>query len=894
MFDFGVCFCTNFHWSELLTNPESDRRRSLRAMGNLQRWSLLISALVTLCPLPSCHGGKMEIRSMHIHSRVSSRFARTFVTTIIQNLLNSSQEAIFEMELPKTAFITNFTMIIDNVANVGIVKDKAEAKKKYQKAVSRGHSAGLVQSTGRKMENFKISVNVGPLSTATFKLVYEELLKRQLGNYELYLRIRPKELVENFQINVDIIEPQGIRFLQAVATFMTNELSDVVRINRTENKAHIEFKPTLRQQRQCPDCAETLLDGDLRITYDVRREGSAGKVQIVNGYFVHYFAPTNLKRLPKNVLFIIDHSGSMFGNKIKQTYEAFTKILEDMPMEDYIGILIFNDKVDNWKKSLVRATTKNIKKAKEFVTKITARGGTDINKALLTAAKMLTNATINNALPPMSASMIIFLSDGEPTSGTTDHKRIIDNVKRSLDGQAALYCLGFGNGVDFNFLEKLALENGGLARRIYEDSDSALQLQGFYNEVANPMLLNIELQYLDNSVDYVTRNSFRHYYQGSEIIVAGRISNNSLETLTAEVKAQGFSEPFSMTVETPVQEEEDEVSREQRYIFGDFTERLWAYLTIEQLLIKQISAEGKEIMKTTENALGLSLKYNFVTPLTSMVVTSPEEEKSDELVANKPKEDDSLAELDESYDSVDSHYYGYYDNEENLPIDIKSLVEVFATQAPVCESFHIILGNPNETDRICVKVTEAPGVTVNVFHDEMTGITVNGKLSDNGSHFVRFGLENKKARLKGDVNANNITLIRDGQVTIYDWTAAIECPGFLKTNIEQITFPLDVGANFTITATGLSLHLSLFVDSGYSASNLTTGVLGQLVNTDVRLNSDSFSVGPKIIPVHRVTGCDFTPHGEQRRGHCQHVRLSPENLLGGAGYIVSDMFTIPQ
>ncbi|XP_044156726.1 inter-alpha-trypsin inhibitor heavy chain H3-like isoform X3 [Bufo gargarizans] len=853
---------------------------------------LLISALVALCVPPPCHGGrKMEIRSMHIHSRVSSRFARTFITTIIQNVCNSSQETAIEMELPKTAFITNFTMIINNVTTTGIVKEKAEAKKEYQKAVSGGQNAGLVQSTGRRMENFKVSVNVGPRSTATFQLVYEELLKRQLGIYELYLRIRPKELVESFQINVDIIEPQGISFLKAVGTFMTNELSDVVRINRTENKAHIEFQPTLQQQRRCPDCVETLLDGDLMITYDVRREASAGKVQILNGYFVHYFAPANLKRLPKNVLFVIDHSGSMYGNKIKQTYEAFTKILEDMPQEDHIGLLIFDDKVDYWKKSLVRASPKNIRQAKQYVKKMTARGGTDINKALLTAAKMLTNATANRALPPLSASMILFLSDGEPTSGTTEPKKIVDNVKRSLDGQATLYCLGFGSGVDYNFLEKLALENGGLARRIYEDSDSALQLQGFYNEVANPLLLDVELQYLENSVGDLTRSSFKHYYQGSEIIVAGRIANNSAETLSAEVKAQGLSEPFSMTVEAPMQEE-DEASREQRYIFGDFTERLWAYLTIEQLLTKQIAAEGEDRTKIAEEALGLSLKYNFVTPLTSMVVTPPEEQNSEGLIANKMKEQDMYDPNESALDYEDSHYFGHYDLQENsVSMDIMATVQ---SQTSLCETFHVILGNLDETDRICFRISEAQNLTVNLFHDERTGVTVNGKMSEDGSGFGRFGLENKRAGLKVDVNAENISVIRDGRVAIYDWTAAIEYPGILKVNNEQVTFPLDVGVNFTITLSGNSLHQSLFKDGRYSAGNSTTGVIGQFINIDVKLNSDSFSVGSKTVPLLRFPDCDFTPHGEERQGLCQHAHLSPDNLLGGAGYIVSDVFTIPQ
>ncbi|XP_072276511.1 inter-alpha-trypsin inhibitor heavy chain H4-like [Pyxicephalus adspersus] len=558
-------------------------------MGS-SRQRLWILALAIIAVSSVCLGdtkkSKIDIQRMLIESRVTSRFARVFITTEVQNLLNSSQEAIFDIELPKTAFITNFSMTIDNDTTVGIVKEKSEAKKIYHKAISRGHSAGLVQSTGRKLEHFKVSVNVGALAKATFKLTYEELLKRQLGKYELYLRVKPQGLVENFQINVDIIEPQGISFLKADGSFMANELADIVKINRTETKAHIEFKPTMNQQRKCPNCIETLLDGDLKIQYDVKRENLAGKLQVINGYFVHYFAPPSLQRIPKNVVFVIDRSGSMFGKKIKQTHEAFLKILEDVPKDDHFTIITFADDIKLWNHQLVKAVPENIEKAKDFVSQITARGGTDINTALLTAAKMLTNAIFNGMLPEVSASIIIFLSDGEPTSGTTSHEKIIDNVKRFLEGRVSLYCLGFGNDVDYNFLEKLALQNGGLARRIYEDSDSALQLQGFYNEVAFPMLLDVHLQYMDNSVNYLTQNSFKLYYRGSEIIVAGHITNNSLEVLSVVVKAKGVSEPFSVKMEMNINEEE-EVEKEQLYIFGDFIERLWAYITIEQLMTEQ-------------------------------------------------------------------------------------------------------------------------------------------------------------------------------------------------------------------------------------------------------------------------------------------------------------------
>ncbi|GCB84165.1 hypothetical protein scyTo_0024735, partial [Scyliorhinus torazame] len=150
------------------------------------------------------------------------------------------------------------------------------------------------------------------------EVTYEELLKRKLGKYEMTLRVKPMQLVSHFQIDVHIFEPEGIAFLNVHGTFLTDDLEQALVKNRTGTKAHISFKPTLEQQRKCQDCSETLLDGDFVIRYDVNRDLSSGGIQIVNGYFVHHFAPANLPKVPKNVIFVIDRSFSMRGLKFKQ------------------------------------------------------------------------------------------------------------------------------------------------------------------------------------------------------------------------------------------------------------------------------------------------------------------------------------------------------------------------------------------------------------------------------------------------------------------------------------------------------------------------------------------------------------------------------------------------
>uniref|UniRef100_A0A6I8SSC0 Inter-alpha-trypsin inhibitor heavy chain family member 4 n=1 Tax=Xenopus tropicalis TaxID=8364 RepID=A0A6I8SSC0_XENTR len=878
--------------------------------------------LIIWCICSLSHGTKenqpMIIQSLNIDCRITSRFARTIIKTELQNQLNMSREAVFDVELPKTAFITNFSMTVDSVTTIGTVKEKAEAKMQYQKAVSKGQSAGLVQSTGRKMEHFKITVNVAAFANAIFVLTYEELLKRSLGNYELAFKVKPKQLVENFQINAHVTEPQGIRFLEAHGTFITNELTDVVHINRTENQAQITFKPTMDQQRTCPECTETLLDGDFLIKYDVKRENVAGNIQISNGYFVHYFAPASLQKVPKNVVFVIDHSGSMHGQKIKQTYEAFLKILADLPEEDHFGILIFDDKVDKWQNTLVKAVPDNIIKAKQFVSKISARGGTDINKALLAAVKMLKNTSRNKLLPKISTSIILFLSDGEPTSGVTNHNEIINNVKKANERQTTLYCLGFGNDVDFNFLEKMALENGGLARRIYEDSDAALQLQGFYNEVANPLLLNVQLQYLDHSVGDVTQNNFRHYYQGSEIVVAGHINNDNLECL---ITGQGVEEQFSVNVQTNITEVE-EATKELQYIFGDFTERLWAYLTIEQLLTQQISAQGEDKEKISKKALELSLKYNFVTPITSMVVTAPEDtDENKELIANKPKEGDldntrlrmgslirkRVIQKAPNYRKaishrlhLDLHYYVYSDfdhqrldhqpallNEYTIPIQATHIPVHVLTPSPTFEpQITMIYSSWN----MCFKISDAQNEILNLLHDEIAGITLNGVMTKDHK-FNRFGIMNRKSNVKVDVSLENITVTHGEDVKMHLWTSSFQDDGFVSLNGEKLTVSLD--RNVLIVISHKIQYLPFVVQNNLVLNDIS-GQIGPLLE-DVELHESrsEIVVQGKHFQGKREMFCSVASSGKLC-GSCWEVIIRSNELTNGTSSFVSDIFDSPR
>ncbi|XP_048028769.1 inter-alpha-trypsin inhibitor heavy chain H3-like isoform X5 [Megalobrama amblycephala] len=585
----------------------------------------------------------VDIYSFYINSTVTSRYATTVITSRVANTLNESQEIQFEVKIPKTAFISKFRMTIEGKTYDGVVKEKQEAQQQYSKAVSRGQSAGLIKSVGRTLEDFKTSVTVAALSKVTFELTYEELLKRRLGKYELLINAQPMQPVADFKMDVHIQEKPGISFLEVKGDLSTGDLANAIKTTRADKDAWVTFYPTRDQQTKCKSCGESGLNGDLLITYDVERRNPKGEVMVSNGYFVHYFAPSDVPRIPKNVVFIIDRSGSMYGRKIDQTRLALLRILSDLDEDDHFGLITFDHLVDTWKRELLKATKQNLENAKSFVKKIREGGTTDINAAVLAGVDM-----INRHPRVGTASILILLTDGDPTSGETNIERIMANVKKAIGLKFPLYCLGFGHDVNFDFLTKMSLENGGVARRIYEDSDADLQLQGFYDEVAVPLLADIQLKYTGGT--NLTKTSFTLYFNGSEIVVSGQITDNSVESFSTEVIA--VSKGSSVTYQDTVMiKDPSDVPPENE----DFMQRLWAYLTVKQLLERQVLLKGQEKEDEEKEALKLSLKYQFVTPLTSMVVTKPQKDEVE--VADKPKEGKEEPEYTQfGYGKVHGHH----------------------------------------------------------------------------------------------------------------------------------------------------------------------------------------------------------------------------------------------
>lgn len=265
-------------------------------------------------------------------------------------------------------------------------------------------------------------------------------------------------------------------------------------------------------------------------------------------------------------------------------------------------------------------TESSVKRAKEFVEKMEVTSSTNINDALLLALRNSQSVQARLRLTPI----IIFLTDGEPTASETNTDKILANVRKANgDNVVSIFCLAFGTGTDYNFLTKVASQNRGFARKIYEAADATLQLKGFFDEVASPLLSNVRFTYNNKGpVKDVTETNVANFFKGTEFVVAGRVNQES--NLTASISGTGATGPYVMDKITnssdrnwlfppypypifptiPFPKPADEEKVEKKFSL----EKIWAYLTIQDMLQKrQAIDDAKKIDQFNEKALNLSL-----------------------------------------------------------------------------------------------------------------------------------------------------------------------------------------------------------------------------------------------------------------------------------------------
>ncbi|XP_019399291.1 PREDICTED: inter-alpha-trypsin inhibitor heavy chain H5 [Crocodylus porosus] len=802
-----------------------------------------------------------------VKSTIISRYAFTAVSCTMVNSGSEAKEGVFEMQIPAAAFVSNFTMIAGDRTYHGEVTGKEKKHKEEGKEKDNKRSSPTDKGENG-FEMFRASGTIPRKTQAVFLLHYEELLQRHLGKYEYTVSIRPQQLVGRLRVEVNILESSGIISLEVPPLRNSRQRGNgkVIEdsspppstvVGQTKTLAKVTFTPNVVQQAKI---ARNGILGDFIIRYDVNRELSVGDVQILNGYFVHFFAPWDLPPLPKNVVFVLDSSASMVGTKLRQTKDALFTILQDLRPEDNFNIIGFSNRIKVWEQDrLVSVTPNNIRDAKKYIHKMSPSGGTDINGALQTGSKLLNDYIAQNDIDARSVSLIIFLTDGRPTVGETQSSKILSNTKEAIRNKFCLFTIGIGNDVDYKLLERMALENCGMMRRIQEDEDAAAQLKGFYDEVGTPLLSNIRVDYPKDSVEQVTQSFFPNYFNGSEIVVAGKVINHTSDRFHVEVTASNSNKYILLKTDVNI----DVPSRNDiRGIPGldngkgdqNYIERAWSYLTIKELLTSWLkSDDSAEKERLMERAKSLALTYNFVTPFTRLKM------KEFELQSEGPEQDYAHPPTEGTGERVQG-----LQGHKALPAlsapkqQEKQRIRISKTSAD--GDPHFVIDFPSSKLAVCFNIDGQPGDILRLVSDHKeSGVTVNGQLigapappSGHKKQRTYFStitiLSNKPGRSYLEITPTKV-ILDDGERLI------LPCDQSTVVGSSGLEVSVAANSNVTVTIGGtISFiilihqyknpapyqrdHLGFYISNSKGLSTRSHGLLGQFLYHEVKLVQD--------------------------------------------------------
>eukprot|EP00106_Octopus_bimaculoides_P021658 XP_014789100.1 PREDICTED: inter-alpha-trypsin inhibitor heavy chain H5-like [Octopus bimaculoides] len=569
-----------------------------------------------------------DVYSFHVKSDIRFRFATTEITSLVVNNKTYARKATFNVILPEEAFISNFSMVIDGKEYPGHIHQMNQTDHETDEEDKKFNSQ---EQLPRGSTKFSATIKLGAQKQVLFKVRYQELLKRKLGFYEHIIYINPCRPIKDMSIEVYITESNKINILQVPPLRSVNPS---VPVQDSANNSDVEIvrpSKTLAKITYRPPRNNEVVDGIFVVKYSVAQKKYTGEILSSNGYFVHFYIPEKLKPMKKDILFLLDTSSSMIGRKTDQLRSAMKLILNDLTGGERFNVLDFSHKLVFWQPKMTLWSEKNKNDCLKWINQRPIGGSTDINRAVVEGAKMM--KTLDNTTSEGRARVILFLTDGSATFGESSRNVILNNLQKENLTKTPVFSLSFGADADMKLLQRISLQNSGEVKRIYESNDSAIQLKKFYDQISSTLMTDMKMKYIPKEVDNgsLTKSEFNQYFNGTETIVAGKLSDSYVKPTSWNLVAttsNGMIKRSKKFKRIRLDKSKKKFGFLTDNEVKNIPENLWAYLNIKQTLDKlTITNNEKEKEKLAKQLLDLSLKYNVVTPMTSMSIVKPKEEE---------------------------------------------------------------------------------------------------------------------------------------------------------------------------------------------------------------------------------------------------------------------------
>jgi Ca-activated chloride channel family protein len=573
--------------------------------------------VVALCPL----------KHTDVKAEISGFIARVVVTQEFENPFKEKIEAVYTFPLPQNSAVDDMTMRIGDRTVHGRIKRREEARAVYEAARAAGQVASLLDQERPNIFTQSVA-NILPGERVTVVISYVETLTYEEGSYEFVfpMVVGPRYIpgspvgkqVGRRAPDTDRV-PDASRITPAVAPRGTRAGHDIsievaldagVPIDGLKSKLHdvdVE-RPTSHSAVIALRDKAVIPNKDFILRYDVagRRIDDAvlthrsDRVDPDGGFFTMILQPpervTARDVMPKELIFVLDTSGSMTGFPIEKAKETMKLALDGLYPQDTFNLITFAGDTSILFPEPVPATVENLRKAQAFIGSREGGGGTEMMKA------------IRAALDPSDAKdyvrIVCFMTDGY----VGNDMEIISEVQQHPN--ARVFAFGIGSSVNRFLLDKMAEHGRGEVDYVGLGDDGSAAAKRFHERVRNPVLTDISIDWSGLPVTEVYPKRLPDLFSAKPVIVSGRYTAGARGTIKLKGLVSGGEFVRDIQIELP--------ENQPRH---DALATLWARTRIDDLMSQDYKGvqSGNSSEDTREAITQLGLSFRLMTQFTSFV-----------------------------------------------------------------------------------------------------------------------------------------------------------------------------------------------------------------------------------------------------------------------------------
>ena len=541
----------------------------------------------------------LEVTSHHVNVKIDGQVAITSIDQEFYNPNDQRLEGFYMFPVPKGAHIDKFSMEIGGKSVDAELLPADKARRIYEDIVRKVRDPALLEYAGRDL--FKVRIfPIEPRSRKPIKISYTELLRSDAGTVSYLYPLSTEKFsarpIKNLSMKIELKSGEPLASIYSP--------SHKVEIKRDgPNRAVIGYE----SKDEKPDT-----DFQLVYSSDTRDVGLrliTYKPDGDDGYFLLLAAPTvtdETKPAAKDVVFVVDTSGSMAGAKLQQAQKALRFCVENLNADDRFEIVRFSTEAEPLFRELVPADSDHRKRANGFIDDFKPIGGTAIADALQSALKVRPDKSER-------PFVVIFLTDGLPTVGTRNPEEIVANTKKASG--VRIFSFGIGSDVNTQLLDQIAEGTRAFSQYVLANEDLELKVSNFYTRIKEPALTNLKLD-LGGGVRTAKMYpaDLPDLFKGDQLVVAGRYSGAGDVEAKLTGNVGGREQTFTYKLHF-----------DHRKTSDDYVPRLWATRRVGFLLDEiRIHGETAELRdETTE----LARKYGIVTPYTAYLIVEDEDRR---------------------------------------------------------------------------------------------------------------------------------------------------------------------------------------------------------------------------------------------------------------------------